>query len=149
MDGTGDTRPSPDRLRGDEISTAARAFSRFSTAAARKAGHIVPFIVATVLVALWAVTGPIAHFSDTWQLVMNTLSSAVTFLMVFVIQGSQNHDTEVINAKLNEIIRALPEARQEFLNLEDLSEVQLRRLNVAFARTGNQADKRPIGADRR
>ena len=74
---------------------------------------------------------------------MNTLSSAVTFLMVFVIQGSQNHNTEVINAKLNEIIRALPEARDEFLNLQDLSENQLRRLNEAFAQTASQSETPP------
>jgi low affinity Fe/Cu permease len=65
------------------------------------------------------------------------VSSAVTFLMVFVIQGSQNRDTEMINAKLNEIIRALPDARKDFLSLEDLSETQLRRLNAAFGRTGS------------
>jgi low affinity Fe/Cu permease len=64
---------------------------------------------------------------------MNTISSAVTFLMVFVIQGSQNRDTDGINAKLNEIIRSLPDARDDFLNLEDLSERQLRRLNAEFA----------------
>lgn len=132
MDGIRDAGPSPNELRSDVPSTAAHAFSRFSTSVAPKSGHIAPFIAATILVVLWAITGPIAHFSDTWQLVMNTLSSAVTFLMVFVIQGSQNHDTDVINAKLNEIIRALPEARDEFLDLEELSENQLRRLNAAF-----------------
>jgi len=65
---------------------------------------------------------------------MNTISSAVTFLMVFVIQGSQNRDTDLVNAKLNEIIRSLPEARNEFLGLEDLSERQLQHLNEEFAR---------------
>jgi low affinity Fe/Cu permease len=98
MDGVRDIRPSPNKLRSRKPSTAAHAFSRFSAWVARQSGHIVPFIAATILVILWAVTGPVAHFSDTWQLVMNALSSAVTFLMVFVIQGSQNHDTEVINA---------------------------------------------------
>lgn len=70
---------------------------------------------------------------------MNTLSSAVTLLMVFVIQGSQNRDTDMLNAKLNEIIRSLPAARKEFLNLEDLSETQLRELNAAFAQIGRDA----------
>lgn len=140
MDDAREERANPAQLQGDKPSTAAHVFSHFSTIVARKSGHIIPFTVATVLVILWAITGPIAHFSDTWQLVMNTLSSAVTFLMVFVIQGSQNRDTEVINAKLNEIIRALPTARDEFLNLGDLSESQLRRLNVAFARISSKAD---------
>jgi low affinity Fe/Cu permease len=109
---------------------ATRAFSEFSAATARRTGHIVPFLTATLLVIAWAISGPLAHWSDTWQLVMNTISSAVTFLMVFVIQGSQNRDTDIINAKLNEIIRCLPEARQEFLNLDDLSEAQLRALRA-------------------
>jgi low affinity Fe/Cu permease len=102
------------RQRTVPTSMAARAFSNFSAAIARRTGHIAPFMIATLLVIAWAISGPLAHWSDTWQLVMNTISSAVTFLMVFVIQGSQNRDTDIINAKLNEIIRSLPEARQEF-----------------------------------
>ena len=137
MNNSSDMQAYPTRMRNETSSPAAHAFSRFSASVARKSGHIVPFLAATVFVLLWAVTGPIAHWSDTWQLVMNTVSSAVTFLMVFVIQGSQNRDTEMINAKLNEIIRALPDARKEFLNLEDLSESQLRHLNAAFRRTGS------------
>ncbi len=125
--------PSPSRLRTDKRSVS-RAFSRFATKVARRSGHVVPFLVATLLVLLWMLSGPIAHWSDTWQLVMNSISSAVTFLMVFVIQGSQNRDTDGLNAKLNEIIRALPQARDEFLNIEDLSESQLQRLNAEFAR---------------
>ncbi|WP_158929404.1 low affinity iron permease family protein [Acidisphaera sp. S103] len=128
--------PSVSRQRSVPTSVTARAFSRFSAATARRTGHIAPFVIATLLVMAWAISGPIAHWSDTWQLVMNTISSAVTFLMVFVIQGSQNRDTDIINAKLNEIIRSLPEARQEFLNLDDLSEAQLRALNLAFSRIG-------------
>jgi low affinity Fe/Cu permease len=140
MSGTPDILPSPMRLRSTTPSIAAHVFSHFSASVARKSGHIVPFLAAMALVILWAVTGPIAHWSDTWQLVMNTLSSAVTFLMVFVIQGSQNRDTDMINAKLNEIIRCLPEARKEFLDLEDLSESQLQHLNAAFARVGRGGD---------
>jgi low affinity Fe/Cu permease len=138
MDGTQDVLASPVRLRSETPSPAAHAFSHFSASVARKSGHIVPFLTAMVLVVLWAVSGPIAHWSDTWQLVMNTLSSAVTFLMVFVIQGSQSRDTDMINAKLNEIIRCLPNARKEFLNLEDLSEAQLQRLNAAFMQMGRE-----------
>jgi low affinity Fe/Cu permease len=137
MNSNRDMQPCPTRIRNERPSPAAHAFSHFSTSVARKSGHIIPFLAATVFVVLWAVTGPIAHWSDTWQLVMNTVSSAVTFLMVFVIQGSQNRDTEMINAKLNEIIRALPDARKDFLSLEDLSESQLRRLNAAFGRSGS------------
>jgi low affinity Fe/Cu permease len=126
--------PSPERLRSTARTGASYFFSFFAATAARQSGHIAPFITATVLVTLWIASGPLAHWSDTWQLVMNTLSSAVTFLMVFVIQGSQTRDTDVMNAKLNEIIRSLPGARNEFLDLEHLSEAQLLRLNTEFAR---------------
>lgn len=138
MDNAPPRLPGVQHLHAGKTLPVAHAFSHFSAAVARKSGHVVPFLAATVLVLLWAVSGPIAHWSDTWQLVMNTLSSAVTFLMVFVIQGSQNRDTDMINAKLNEIIRCLPDARKEFLNLEDLSENQLQRLNAAFARLGRE-----------
>ena len=125
--------PSPSLLRCADTAAASHYFSRFSAKIARKSGHIAPFIVAAIVVILWLASGPFAHWSDTWQLVMNTISSAATFLMVFVIQGSQNRDTDGINAKLNEIIRCLSEARNEFLSLEDLSESQLQRLNAEFA----------------
>jgi low affinity Fe/Cu permease len=127
--------PSPSRLQGVQPA-ASHHFSHFAAWFARKSGHILPFILATVVVVLWLATGPMAHWSDTWQLVMNSISSAVTFLMVFVIQGSQNRDTDLLNAKLNEIIRSLPNARQEFLSLDALSESQLQVLNAEFHRLG-------------
>ncbi len=126
--------PNPVRVHGTVPTAMSHLFSHFSAWVARKSGHIVPFVCATIMVVVWLATGPIAQWSDTWQLVMNTLSSAVTFLMVFVIQGSQNRDTDMLNAKLNEIIRSLPEARKEFLDLGGLSETQLQRLNAEFAR---------------
>ncbi len=127
--------PSPSRL-PDTEPAASHQFSRFAARFARKSGHIVPFVLATVVVVLWLATGPLAQWSDTWQLVMNSISSAVTFLMVFVIQGSQNRDTDLLNAKLNEIIRSLPNARQEFLSLDEMSESQLQVLNAEFSRLG-------------
>jgi len=136
-DSTTEPLPSPSRLLGVQQHTGSHHFSHFAAWFARKCGHILPFILATLVVVLWLVSGPIAHWSDTWQLVMNSISSAVTFLMVFVIQGSQNRDTDLLNAKLNEIIRSLPNARQEFLSLEDLSESQLQRLNAEFSRLGH------------
>ena len=137
--------PSPLRLRGASHAAVANLFSRFAASTARKSGQVTPFLVATALVVLWLASGPIARWSDTWQLVMNTLSSAVTFLMVFIIQGSQNRDTDVINAKLNEIIRSLPEARDEFLNLDDLTESQLQRLNAEFAHLALDGRMRKLG----
>jgi low affinity Fe/Cu permease len=137
MKNTTDPPASPAQLRGVQPA-GSHHFSRFAARFARKAGHIVPFILAMLVVILWLATGPVAHWSDTWQLVMNSISSAVTFLMVFVIQGSQNRDTDLLNAKLNEIIRSLPNARQEFLSLEGLSESQLQLLNAQFALLGRQ-----------
>ena len=139
-EGKGGSLPSPAWLQTGPRTSATHFFSFFAAMVARRSGHIAPFIVATLLVLLWMVSGPLAHWSDTWQLVMNTISSAVTFLMVFVIQGSQTRDTDVINAKLNEIIRSLPDARNEFLDLESLSESQLQRLNSAFARIARTRD---------
>ena len=134
------SEPSPARLHSSTPAAASNLFSHFSAFVARKSGHVVPFVASTILVVLWLASGPIAHWSDTWQLVMNTVSSAVTFLMVFVIQGSQNRDTDIINAKLNEIIRSLPDARNEFLDLDDLSESQLQRLNADFVRLARQGE---------
>jgi low affinity Fe/Cu permease len=136
----GGSLPNPVRLKAAPPTGLTHVFSFFAAVVARKSGHIAPFIVATLLVLLWMVSGPLAHWSDTWQLVMNTISSAVTFLMVFVIQGSQTRDTDVMNAKLNEIIRSLPDARNEFLDLEPLSESQLQRLNRAFASIAHTRD---------
>lgn len=135
MDGNTPTSPpSPAQLRSHAPAGASHLFSHFASMVTRKSGQVAPFFITIAFVALWIASGPIAHWSDTWQLVMNTVSSAVTLLMVFVIQGSQNRDTDLINAKLNEIIRSLPEARAEFLDLDDMSESQLQRLNAAFAR---------------
>ena len=78
------------------------------------------------------------HWSDSWQLVINTVSSVITFLMVFVIQGSQTRDTDILNAKLNEIIRSLPNARNEFLSIDDLGDVELHRINEDFSRLARQ-----------
>lgn len=137
MDESASTLPSPARMR-NASRTVSHSFSLFAAMVGRKSGHIVPSVAATFLVLLWIASGPVAHWSDTWQLVMNTLSSAVTFLMVFVIQGSQNRDTDIINAKLNEIIRSLPAARNEFLDLENLSEKQLQQLNLEFSSYASQ-----------
>jgi low affinity Fe/Cu permease len=132
------SRPNPRSLNQPDPTAISHLFSHFATVIARRSGHVVPFVSATILVVLWMASGPVAHWSDTWQLVMNTVSSAVTFLMVFVIQGSQNRDTDLINAKLNEIIRSLPSASNEFLDLDDLSERQLQQLNAAFAHVARE-----------
>ena len=88
-------------------------------------GKPVTFVLAVVLVVIWAATGPIFKFSDTWQLVINTGTSIATFLMVFLIQNTQNRDTIALQVKLDELIRAVSEARNEIIEIDDLDEKQL------------------------
>jgi len=109
-------------------------FSRFAASVARGSGRASCFIAASIICAMWLLTGPLVHWSDSWQLVINSVSSIITFLMVFVIQGSQTRDTDILNAKLNEILRCLPEARREFLAIDDLHGDDVHRLNEEFTR---------------
>jgi low affinity Fe/Cu permease len=103
-------------------------FSRFSHHIARAAGRPVTFTAACLLILLWAVAGPVFHFSETWQLVVNTATTIVTFLMVFVLQNSQNRDGEALQAKLDELIVAVREADDRFVGAEQLSDKELKHL---------------------
>jgi len=100
-------------------------FQRFSTQTARLSGKPITFITAAAVVIIWAVSGPIFGFSDTWQLVINTGTTIITFLMVFLIQNTQNRDTVAIQLKLDEIIMALSHAHNEMIDAEDLDEEEL------------------------
>ena len=109
-------------------------FTRFAKWAARSTGQPLAFIMAAGIIIIWAVTGPIFQFSDTWQLVINTGTTVITFLMVFLIQNTQNRDATVFHLKLDELIRAVKEARTELVDMESLSEEQIERLRAQFAR---------------
>ena len=95
-------------------------------------GSAAVFIIAVLIVAMWALTGPIFHYSDTWQLVINTGTTIITFLMVFLIQNTQNRDGKAVQLKLDELIRATKGARTQYVGLEDLSDEELHELDKEF-----------------
>jgi low affinity Fe/Cu permease len=107
-------------------------FTRLTKWTAHAAGRPLTFILAASVIAVWAVVGPYYRFSDTWQLVINTGTTIVTFLMVFLIQSTQNRDTEAIQVKLDELIRAVGHARNELLDLEELEGADLDELKQTF-----------------
>ena len=114
-------------------------FERWSVAITRAAGSAKTFLLAMAVVAVWAVTGPVFGFSDTWQLVINTGTTIVTFLMVFLIQQSQNKDSLAIQLKLNELVAALEGASNRLIEVEDLSEHELMVLKRHYARLAAMA----------
>jgi low affinity Fe/Cu permease len=107
-------------------------YSRFAKSAAHFCGRPRVFALAVALIVLWLVTGPVFRFSDTWQLVINTGTTIITFLMVFLIQNTQNRDTEAIQVKLDELIRATRGAHNALLDLEELEEENLDAFRVKY-----------------
>jgi len=109
-----------------------RWFTKFSTKVAELAGHYVAFVVALAIILVWALTGPVFGFSDTWQLVINTGTTIITFLMVFLIQHTQNRDALAMQLKLDEIIRANSTADNEIIFAEEESDETLRELKQKY-----------------
>lgn len=107
-------------------------FTRFAKWTARVTGRPATFVVAVLIIFAWALTGPIFHYSDTWQLVINTSTTIVTFLMVFLIQNTQNRDSEAMQIKLDELIRAMKGAHNALLDLEELEEEELDRIREDY-----------------
>ena len=118
-------------------------FTRFTKATAHATGRPAAFIIAASTIAAWAITGPLFGFSDTWQLIINTATTIVTFLMVFLIQSTQNRDSEAMQVKLDEIIRAIGGAKNELLDLEELEEKDLDRIRESYAELARKARDKP------
>lgn len=116
-------------------------FTRFAKLTSWASGKPITFISAVLIIVIWAVTGPLFAFSDTWQLVINTGTTIITFLMVFLIQNTQNRDTEALQVKLDEIIRATKDARNEVLDLEDLDEKELDKIREEYIKLADEAKK--------
>jgi low affinity Fe/Cu permease len=114
-------------------------FSQFSTVLSTMAGRPGTFMIAAALVVVWAASGPLFHFSDTWQLVINTSTTIITFLMVFLIQNTQNRDTAAMQIKLDELIRALSGAHNALLDLEELGEKDLTRFRKRYEQLAEDA----------
>jgi low affinity Fe/Cu permease len=114
-------------------------FTQFAKSAARATGKPAAFVIAVSVILIWAITGPLFGFSDTWQLVINTGTTIVTFLMVFLIQNTQNRDTEAVQVKLDELIRAIEGAHKALLDLEELEDQDLDRIRANYENLAKQA----------
>jgi low affinity Fe/Cu permease len=124
-----------------------RFFTRFASLISFIAGQPLAFVVAFGIVVVWGVTGPMFGFSDTWQLVINTGTTIVTFLMVFLIQNSTNRDAAAMQAKLDELLRAVARARGEFIGIEHLTEKQVEGIRAALEKeaSGQEGEKAAAG----
>ncbi|CAM3006195.1 low affinity iron permease family protein [Rariglobus hedericola] len=116
-------------------------FTRFAKRIARASGQPLAFGIAVLVLIIWAVSGPLFHFSDTWQLIINTGTTIVTFLMVFLIQNTQNRDSEALHLKIDELIRANSRAHNALLDLEDLEEAELDRIRADYEKLAEAARK--------
>jgi low affinity Fe/Cu permease len=120
------------------------AFRRFAVRAADHLGHHGAFLAALLLVAGWLCTGPLFHWSDTWQIVINTTTSVITFLMVFIVQSTQNRDARAVQLKLDELIRAQVSARTELAHLEEAGESEVQQLEDEFRTLRQEAAERHV-----
>ena len=117
-------------------------FNWFATKTSTAAGQPFTFVTAVLVILIWAITGPIFHFSDTWQLIINTGTTIVTFLMVFLIQNSQNRDGAAMQAKLDELLRAVDKAREKFIGIEHLTDQQIELVRSALERYAKDANSK-------
>ena len=124
-----------------------RLFNNIAAWIATAAGQPLTFIAACLIIVVWGVTGPLFHFSDTWQLVVNTGTTIITFLMVFLIQNSQNRDGAAMQAKLDELLRAVTKAREKFIGIEHLTDQQIELIRTALERQSKEQKGKQATAD--
>ncbi len=125
-----------------------RFFNLCATKTSSAAGHPLTFAIAVGIILVWAVTGPLFGYSDTWQLVINTGTTIVTFLMVFLIQNSQNRDAAAMQAKLDELLRAVDKAREQFIGIEHMTDKQIELVRSALERYAEQERGKKKGKDK-
>jgi low affinity Fe/Cu permease len=116
-------------------------FRRFSKKTAEIVGNALTFVIAVAIIVLWAATGPLFNYSNTWQLIINTTTTIVTFLTVFLIQNTQNRDSKQINLKLDELIRATRGAKDALIDLETFTDDELNRLEEKFIRLSRKCNR--------
>jgi low affinity Fe/Cu permease len=131
----------------DVFCRAQDSFRHFARKSSEVLGSPWAFISAILIIVLWGLTGPAFHFSDTWQLIINTGTTIVTFLMVFLIQNTQNRDAKAVHLKLDELIRAVQGARNQLVDLEKLSDDELKKLEEQFTRVRSKAAQREPAMD--
>ena len=119
-------------------------FARMAHATAAWSGKPAAFLTAVAVVLVWGISGPVFHYSDTWQLVINTGTTIVTFLMVFLIQNTQNHDTEALQVKLSELILAMEDADNKVADIEDATDEQLQKEHQKIKRKARKKNDTPV-----
>src|ERR1035437_4055672 len=129
-------RPKLERLVGARL---LGGFQKFARTVVRTSGHPMAFAIALGTIVIWALTGPLFRFGNTWLLVINTVANIITFLMIFLVRSAQNRESEAVQLKLDELIQATKEARNTLLDIEELSEAELDRIKARFERLARKA----------
>jgi low affinity Fe/Cu permease len=125
----------------DDVRPSEKFFDKVASKVTRATGSPLAFMIALFIIIGWAISGPVFHFSDTWQLVINTGTTIITFLMVFIIQQSANKDTVAIHLKLNELIAANKNASNQLVDIEDLTERQLQTVKDFYVKLADKAER--------
>jgi low affinity Fe/Cu permease len=128
-------------IKQNNMSKKKNFFERFANWATNATGSSAAFIIAASVILIWIVTGPVFHYSDTWQLIINTGTTIITFLMVFLIQKSQNKDSKAVHLKLNELIASHQGTSNRMVNIENLTEIELDHLHKFYVRLAKLAEK--------